>query len=330
MTVKTITLPNHPTLTQVRFGRHIPRVHPQTLRLGNYLKAGLPAAPPTSNFTAKGGSVLRDILGNDKYGCCVLSCGGHEVGTETGNAGSLFPVTTAEVLTQYTAITGFNPNDPNTDQGTNIIDALNYWKATGTVNGTKILGYLSIDPTNKAEVQAAMWLFENIVFGVALPDSYVNPFPSGDGFIWDVDTPDPSNGHCFLGVGHDASGIDIDTWGLFGTFTYAAIAALCSSSGGGEIYVILTPDQIAKGAAKAPNGVAWADIISDFNSIGGNVPVPAPPAPVPAPPPLPGTAPTAAQAISWAQAGIPANSWLLTRQQALTDIATGITKHWPK
>ena len=312
----------------MKFGRVIPRVTPQHFRLSNYLKAGLPAAPTSSDFTPKGGSVLRDVLGNDQYGCCVLSGGGHLVGTETGNAGALFPVTTAEVLAQYTAITGFNPNDPSTDQGTNISDALTYWKTKGTVNGTKILGSLSVDPTNKAEVQAAMWLFENLIFGVALPDAYVTPFPNADGFVWDVGTPNPNNGHCFLGVGHTTAGIMIDTWGLFGTFTYAAIAALCSSKDGGELYVVLTPDQIAKAATKAPNGVDWSSIIADFDSIGGNVPIPAPAPTPPAPAPAPGTPVTAAQATSWAQSKI--TSFILTNAQAKAAVAAGITAHWPK
>ena len=166
-------------------------------------------------------------MGNDQYGDCVLACGGHLVGVETGNAGNLSHATLAQVLAQYTAIAGFNPDDPSTDTGVNIIDALNYWATKGFTNGTKSLGHLAVDATNKAQLQAAMWLFENLIFGIALPNTYTNPMPSKDGFLWGKGTPNPDQGHCVLGVGHDTTGIKIDTWALFGTFTYDAIAELC-------------------------------------------------------------------------------------------------------
>jgi hypothetical protein len=137
---------------------------------------------------------------------------------------------------------------------------------------------------------AAMYLFENLYFGIELPDAWISPFPSASGFVWDVGTPDPENGHCIMGVGYGPQGVKVDSWGLFGTLTWKAIAALCTQNGGGELYVMITPDQLAKGQTKAPNGIDWASLCADFNAMGGNVPVPAPapsPAPAPAPAPTP-------------------------------------------
>ena len=313
----------------VKMGRRAPLVRPQTFRLASYLLAGLPTAPPSSDYTAAALQALRDIMGNDQWGDCVEACMGHLVGTETGNAGDLFHATLAQIEALYTALTGFNPAIPSTDQGTNMADAMNYIVKTGFPNGTKALGYLSVNPSNAAEVQAAMWLFENLVFGVSLPDTYVNPFPSADGFTWGPGTADPSNGHCFLGVGYTTAGVTIDTWGLFGTFTYAAIAELCAEANGGELYVVLTPDQIAKAATKAPNGVDWASIVADFDSIGGQVPIPSTAPPV-VPTPAPGTAVTLAQAQSWATAGISEGLPLLTRAQAEADASAGLAANWPK
>jgi hypothetical protein len=312
----------------MKFGRRIPKVPARGFKFSSYLnKAGLPAAPTSSDYTAKAIPVLRDILGNDQYGDCVLACGGHLVGVETGNAtGTPFAVTTTEVLAQYTAIAGFNPANPNTDTGVNIIDALNYWTTKGFVNGTKSLGHLQVDATNKAELQAAMWLFENLIFGIALPDTWTKTMPSKDGFVWGTGTPDPNQGHCVLGVGHNTTGIEIDTWGLFGTITYAAIAELCVHGAGGELWVVLTPDQLAKAATKAPNGVDWRSIIADFDSLGGTVTIP--PATIPPPAPVTGTSVTLAQAISWAESQL--TSPLMTPTQAKTHVAAGLTQNWPK
>ena len=129
-----------------------------------------------------------------------------------------------------------------------------------------------------------------------------------------------NNGHSFGGYGYDSVGVKIDSWALFGTITYASIAAICSQSAGGGLYIRLTPDMLAKGQAKAPNGVDWTSLISDFDTLGGTVPVPAPPAP--APPPSPGGPVTLAQAQSWFAAAHP----ILLRSQAEAILA----KNWPQ
>lgn len=314
----------------MKFGRNRPiAVHPH-LKLGNYLRATLPAAPATCDFTAKAAAVLADVYQNDALGDCVVAGGYHVAGVETGNAGSAFHATPAQIIADYSKIGGYVPGDPSTDNGADLQTALAYWSQTGFANGTKLLGYLSVDPTNKAEVQAACWLFENLYIALELPDTYVNPFPSGNGFVWDVGTPNPQQGHCIMAAGYGTTGITIGTWGMIGTLTYAALAALCSHSGGGELWIMLTPDQLAKGASKAPNGVDWAGIVADFDSLGGHVPVPAPPAPPP-PAPVPG-APTAtlAQAEAWLAAGINAGSPLLTKARAIAEANAALAAKWPK
>ena len=69
--------------------------------------------------------------------------------------------------------------------------------------------------------------------------------------------PDPDNGHCIVGAGYTSAGVQIDTWAMMGTITWAALQKYCAASVGGELYVMLTPDQLQKAAAKAPNGFAW-------------------------------------------------------------------------
>lgn len=301
----------------VKMGRTRPRALGMRLRLKNYLK--LPPTPPSIDYSPKAMPVLRNIYGNDQLGDCVIAGGYHIVGVETGNAGKLFTATGLQIITDYSKIGGYNPKDPNTDQGCDEETALNYWQNHGFCDGTKILGSLAIDATDQAEVQAAMYLFENLMFGIELPDAWVNPFPSGDGFTWDVaGEPDPQNGHCVIGYGYDPSGVKIDSWGLFGTITWPAVAQYAARGAGGQLFTMLTLDQLAKGASKAPNGIDWATLVADFNSLGGHVPIPAP-VPVPAPPkptptpPAPAphsVAPTLAQAQAWA--------------------AAGLAEHWPK
>lgn len=311
MPVKSIFVPH--LNTHVKLGRKRPVAKCPRMQLKNYLVgANVPTPPASIDYSPKAKTALGNVYLNDQLGDCVIAGGYHIVGVETGNAdgGTPFIASTKQITADYSAIGGYVPGDPNTDQGCDEQTALNYWTQHGFANGTKLVGWMAVNATNKTEIEQAVYLFENLYFGIELPDAWINPFPSAPGFVWDDGHPDPENGHCVMGVGYDAQGVQIDTWGLIGTITWKAIAHLCGPSGGGELYVMLTPDQLAKGQTKAPNGMAWTDLITDFDALGGNVPVPPAPTPPQPQPPAPATAVTLAQAVSWATAGL--------------------TNHWPK
>lgn len=327
MSLKSIHSPSHNRA--VKMGRKRPVAVGPHFRFCNYLRAALPAAPVSADYSAPAKSILSDIMGNDQLGDCVIAGGYHVTGVETANAGAPFHATNAQILKDYSAIGGYVPGDPNTDQGCDEPTALNYWTQHGFANGTKLLGWLALDATNKAELMAALYLFENLYFGIELPDAWVNPFPSNDGFVWDVGAPDPSNGHCVIGYGYNTQGVLIDSWGMNGVLTWAAIAALCTQQAGGAVYVLCSPDQLAKGQNKAPNGVAWTTLLTDFNSMGGHVPIPAPPTPTPTPTPAP-TLVTLAQAQAWARAGIQQGSPVMTHNMASRASDAGLAARWPK
>jgi hypothetical protein len=122
---------------------------------------------------------------------------------------------------------------------------------------------------------SALYLFENLFFGVELPDAWIANGAPNNGFVWDVaGQPNPNNGHCIVGVGYEDRGVQVDTWGLIGTVTWKALAQYFVPQVYGAAYVMLTPDQLVKGRTIAPNGVAWSALIADFDSIGGNVTTP--------------------------------------------------------
>lgn len=296
-------------------------------RLKNYLDhAALPAPPASIDYTTAASSPLADVYGNDALGDCVVAALYHLLALWTGNAsGTPFHASLDQVIAMYSAIGGYVPGNPATDQGCDMTTAMNWIVANGFANGDKPVGWVRIDGANAAEVQAAIWLFEGVDFGVGLPDAYVSPFPSGDGFTWDVaGDPDQNNGHSFMAAGYDAAGATIDTWGMLGKFTWAAIAKYAVVTAGGEIDVLLSLDMIAKGATKAPSGFDWQGLIANFDSMGGTVPAPAPS------PPSPVTGPaTLANAQAWAAAGVNAGAPLMTRAQAATAANAGLAAGWP-
>jgi hypothetical protein len=280
----------------VVFGRRHPKPEKlaksfPSLRFANYIEKIVPSPPPPScDYSAKSLQALRQLYQNDVLGDCVIAEGYHAIGVATGNAGPApFLASKAQILADYEAIGGYVPGDESTDQGCDIPSALDYWQKQGFADGSKLAGRFAVDPTNPTEIMLALYLFENLFFGVDLPDAWISPFPSTDGFIWRPGIPNPDNGHAFGGLGYDSkSGVKVTTWGLLGVMTFPAVAQTCSARAGGELYAILTPDLIGKGQAKAPNGLDWAGLVADFNSMGGHVaPPPTPPAPTPPSPPAP-------------------------------------------
>ena len=339
-----------PSLSRmIKFGRRTPVAPGHKFRLRNYLRASLPAPPASCDYSPAALKALAQMYGNDNLGDCVIAGGYHIEGVETGNAGDMFIATSAQIVKDYGSIGGYVPGDPSTDNGCDEDTATNWWESHGFANGTKLLGAIALDPANITEVMQGIDLFEDCMFGVNLPDAWVNPMPSKSGFVWDVaGAPVPENGHCFIGYGYNGKGVLISTWGMIGLITWAALQKYCAASAGGQLLLLLTPDQLAKGQAKAPNGVAWTDLISDFDTMGGNVPVPAPaPTPTPTPTPTPPTptppkptptppapAPTPSsvglkQAIAWAVAGLSPLHPVLTKTQAESAVTASLTKNWP-
>jgi hypothetical protein len=218
---------------------------------------------------------------NDTLGDCVIAGMAHVVGVLTGNAGSKpFLYSNSQIIGLYSAIGGYVPGEPSTDQGCDEQTALNYWENNGALpphnkssaDPHKIAGWMTVDSTKVEEWQTALWLFENLYFGIELPDAWINPMPSASGFVWDAaGPPDPNNGHCVAGVGYTSAGVVIDTWGMTGLMTNAAVAKYPKQASGGELYTVVSMDAIGKANQKAPNGFDWSQLIADFDSMGGNV-----------------------------------------------------------
>jgi hypothetical protein len=311
-----------------KLGRNRPVSLGPHFKLHRYIRQAFPTPPPSCDYSNGGTASLRDVYGNDQLGDCVIACAHHVQGVATGNAGAIVTATLDQIIADYSAIGGYVPGDPSTDQGCDEVVALNYYCSKGwATNGTKGLGWLTVDATNRVEVMSAIYLFEHLIICEELPDARVNPFPSGDGFVWGSGTPNPNNGHSYMACGYDAPGVKIDTWAMFGTETWDGLAALATAAAGGGAYVVLTPDLLAKGAAKSPNGVAWADLVADFDAMGGAVPVPPP---APPPPPVPPAGPmTLAEAQAIAAAGFEADPhFIFTRGSAEAIVKTALAAGW--
>ena len=229
---------------------------------------------------------LALIFLNNRLGCCVISWGYHFLALITGNSGKPFVATDKQIVADYSAIGGYVPGDDSTDQGCNEQTALNYWASKGYADGSKLLGWTAIDATVQTRVKQAIWLFESVMFGIQMPSAWVNEdMPQANGFVWDVaGRPVASNGHCFGAVGYTEKGVLIDTWGLIGTITWAAVAKYAVPSAGGELYVLMSESMLIKANLRSPNGIDEDSLVADMEAFGATIAGNFAPDPDPLPP----------------------------------------------
>jgi hypothetical protein len=257
-----------------RFGRNRPAPHLRTghKQMAKYMTAAtLQPVPDAFDYSPMASAALADVLANDQLGDCTSAGAGHLIDIWTAGGGSPVAITAAEAIAFYSLSTGYNPADPSTDQGGDEVTVLNTWMQKGYDGngGHPIAGYVQIDASNEDEIKAACFYFGGLYFGLELPDTYTNPFPSSNGFTWGPGTPDPNQGHCIVGVGADDTGIRIDTWGLIGGFTYAAIAELCSDANGGMLFAVISKDWVSTKSNEAPDGLDWGTLVADFDQLTG-------------------------------------------------------------
>lgn len=196
----------------------------KAVRLSAVLKvATLPSAPAHFGH----GSMFSDwgMLGNDQYGDCTCAGSDHEhmLWTGIGNHGAnSAKFTTDNTLSDYSAITGFDPNDPSTDQGAMISDVMDYRRTTGMIDengrrhkidlGARLSG--GKGSFSWDEFINAVWCFKAVAVGTLVPQSAMEQFNAGE--PWDYVPGSPiEGGHYIPAVGSTdkTSLVTVLTWG---------------------------------------------------------------------------------------------------------------------
>jgi hypothetical protein len=158
------------------------------------------------------------VLGNDKYGDCVWAGAAHEhmLWTRTWDR-KRSRFLTKNVLSDYSAVTGFDPKDPNTDQGTDMKDAASYRRKTGILDATgkrhPIDAYVALRVGNVEQVVLAMYLMGAAGIGIQFPSTAMEQFDKRE--PWTVPArPQIDGGHYVSGVGRNKAGnLLVVTWG---------------------------------------------------------------------------------------------------------------------
>jgi hypothetical protein len=224
------------------------------------------------------------MLGNDSVGDCVIAGADHEtmLWTKEGSTEAIF--TAANAISDYSAITGYNPKDPNSDQGTDPRTAYLYRQKTGLIdangNRHKIGAFLALDQTNLNEVLEAAYLLSAVGIGIQFPASAMNQFNAG--LPWTVVSGSPIEGGHYVPVfGYDGTYLYCLTWGKVQKITKGFFTTYCD-----EAWAILSQEFLNKQGV-SPEGFNLSQLQADLAAI-SNTPIPAPtPTPVPPTPPNP-------------------------------------------
>jgi hypothetical protein len=176
-----------------------------------------PAVPP-QGWEFKVNPADWGMLGNDQYGDCACAGICHLIQGQSTNTGNPLHATTDQALALYSAATGFNPNDPSTDNGTVLTDLLTYIKAngvemtdaTGKPVTVEVVGSASLDITSLAQLRYAAYTFGGNYLGINCPQECET-----DTTNWNFAPGLPiAGGHCIPQEGEGGAGGQIISWGM--------------------------------------------------------------------------------------------------------------------
>jgi hypothetical protein len=241
------------------------------------------------------------MLKNDTVGDCTAAGAGHVAqAVNWYGRGTDAPVTDADALAMYEAISGYRPGQPSTDVGATLQDALGYWRSTG-IGGNKIAAFAQINAQNLSLVRACIALFGAVYCGLNVPQSAEDQLDAGK--PWTVVSRSRIlGGHCVPLGAYDATSFTCVTWGQTQKMDVAFFQRYFD-----EVWVPIDLDWLTA-SGQSPAGLDVAALNADFESLTGQ-PGPFPqaaPTPTPVPVPTPADSPDAALAAA-------AHAWLAAK-----------------
>jgi hypothetical protein len=153
-------------------------------------------------------------------------------------------------------------DDPSTDQGVVLLDALRYWRNVG-ISGHKVGAYMKVDHHNIDHVKIAINLFGGVYMGANLPASAQGKpqWSGGRGVLRGDDAPGSWGGHCMWAPKYDRSGVGFVTWGTRQPADWQWWVDYVD-----EAFAVVSIDWVS-GSKTAPNGFNLAKLQSYLTSL---------------------------------------------------------------
>jgi hypothetical protein len=244
--------------SNMKLGRRSIKRDSRTLKLGKYLKNGLPAPPRAKDWTK--GIESWGMMLNDIHADCTIAAAAHAVQVWSANTKGEVTVPDATILSYFEQWDGYNPKDPTTDSGGVELNVLNNWRK-GSFANHKLIAFADPVFGNLEEIRQTITLFGGVYVGVSLPNT------ARKQAIWDVvpnggDDAKPGSwgGHAIFVPKYDAHSFTCITWGALKPMTVAFWKEYVD-----EAHALLSHDWLeSKGS---PSGFALAELKSDLGLI---------------------------------------------------------------
>ncbi len=246
-------------------GKAPARRDPRSLAFARYASR-LPAPPDRRSWADSERVPGLGMLANDRLGDCAEAGALHQIQVWTARAdGALgeFLPSDQDAIDAYSQVTGYNPADPATDQGTNMLDLLSCWQRVG-LSRRRIDAYTAVDPTNSLHVRQGIDLMGGLLIGLALPATVAAQEEPGS--TWAVGAgpdaiPGSLGGHCVLLTGYGPQELTAISWGAYYHLTWDFLQTYCD-----EAWALLSHDWIAA-SGRSPSGFAFGMLAADLGML---------------------------------------------------------------
>lgn len=241
----------------LKFGKKPARPHAMSLLLSHYLHQAptLPALPDRFGNLSVWDDTQWKMLGNDEIGDCVFAGFAHQVKMWAAIAGKTVDFTDTQVISAYSVVTGFDPSDPSTDNGTDMVEACQWWKNNGFC-GHHIVGFAEVAPQQVAE---AAFIFGSVGVGLRMTQGQQEQFSHAE--PWDITNDPVEGGHYVPLIGRNAHGNYLCiTWGRLQSITPRFLEHACD-----EAVCQVSQDWVNAQTDMSPRGLKMADMIADMN-----------------------------------------------------------------
>lgn len=259
--------------------RPTPLGHKWALQFGSYVDlTALPPIPRGAFGHMDKVSGDWGMLMNDQLGCCVVSGSEHCVMLWTAESGSGQAVFDDNcTVANYELLGHYNPDNPDSDQGCDMLYAAEVWMRKGIKDATgkehKIGLALQLDCgpgyLNMEQFWYASYLFDGVGLGIGVTAAMQQAF--ADGQPWDASQFDPNNilgGHFVPAMAREGTGLggvqafdaDVVTWGEKQPITVDGLQAITNT-----VLVYASPEKLANG--KDLEGLSWSDMRADIRKL---------------------------------------------------------------
>jgi hypothetical protein len=219
------------------------------------------------------------IYKNDVLGCCVVAGAQHEtrlwVAEGTGSDTVVFD--DAVTVKNYELLGNYNPNNPDSDQGCDMLTAAELrmrdgiQDANGKTHQLGIALQLDCGPgyLNMEQVWYGLYYFDGMGFGIAVTSQMQTDFENE--IPWDSADYNPNDiegGHYVPGMARESINLhgqsvleaDVITWGAKQPVTPSGLQVMTNT-----VLVYATKEKLNNG--KDLEGLSWSDMRSDIRKV---------------------------------------------------------------